>query len=258
MTSDAEASGPGPPPGPAGRPLRARYGRTAIIVAAVVAVAVVIVAIAVAAGGAQATGGPSDTVSETAGSIRTVDFQGVPGQLIVTTTPGDQVRLTGRLAWRNHHRAGTASARASDGVLYLVSRCATGSPCTENYRLAVPAHTAVTLTQPSGHVVVSGLDAALRITAESTSISATGLRSPSLTATLRSAHLGASFAGAPQQVSVTLTSAQATIRLPANGPQYQISSQVRWGYIKVGVPQSASSPRHIDAHLTSSELELLS
>jgi hypothetical protein len=45
-------------------------------------------------------------------------------------------------------------------VLSLTSRCAAGSPCTENYRLTVPAHTAVVLDQTSGHVVVSGLDAA--------------------------------------------------------------------------------------------------
>jgi hypothetical protein len=255
MTSDAPAGSTVPRPGPAGS-LRARYGRTAIIVAAVVAVAVVIVAVAVAAGAAGAAAGPSRAVSETAGSIRTVDFQGVPGQLTVTATPGDQVQLTGHLTWKSHHRAGTASARTSNGVLHLVSRCATGSPCSENFRLAVPAHTAVVLTQPSGHIVVSGLDAALQITAASSSISATGLRSPSLSATLRSAHLGASFAAAPQQVSLTMTSAQATLRLPAAGP-YLVSSQVRWGYIKVGVPQSASSSRHITARLTSSELELL-
>jgi hypothetical protein len=53
-------------------------------------------------------------------------------------------------------------AQATGGVLYLTSRCAAGSPCTENYRLTVPAHTAVVLDQTSGHVVVSGLDAALR------------------------------------------------------------------------------------------------
>ena len=111
------------------------------------------------------------------------------------------------------------------------------------------------LNQTSGHVAVSGLDAALRITAEGTSISATGLRSPSLTATLRSAHLGASFAGAPQQVSLTMATAQATIRLPT--ARYLVSTQVKWGYVKVGVPQSATSSRHVTAHLTSSELELL-
>ena len=105
-------------------------------------------------------------------------------------------------------------------------------------------------------MVVSGVDAALRITAEGTSISATGLRSPSLTATLRSAHLDASFAGAPQQVTLTMASAQATIRLPV-AVRYLVSSRVTWGYVKVGVPQSATSSRHVTAHLTSSELELL-
>jgi hypothetical protein len=236
---------------------RPRRGRTAIVVAAVVAVAVVIVVAAVTAGGAaRAAAKPSRAVSETAGPVGTVDFRGVPGQVTITAAHGGQVRLTGDLNWKSHARAATETARTTDGVLYLTSRCAAGSPCTENYRLAVPAHTAVVLDQTSGHVVVSGLDAALRITAEGTSISATGLRSPSLTATLRSAHLGVSFAGAPRQVSLTMTSAQATIHLPA-AVRYLVSTQVRWGYVKVGVPQSATSSRHVTARLTSSELELL-
>ena len=245
MTSAAQPTG-------SGRPWR---GRTAIVVAAVVAVAAVIVA-AAAGGAARAAAKPSRAVSETAGPVAAVDFRGVPGQLTVTATRGRQVRLTGDLNWKSHARAATETARTAGGVLYLTSRCAAGSPCTENYRLTVPAHTAVVVDQTSGHVVVSGLDAALRITAEGTSISATGLRSPSLAAVLRSAHLGVSFAGAPRQVRLTMTSAQATIHLPA-AVRYLVSTQVRWGYVKVGVPQSATSSRHVTARLISSELELL-
>ena len=66
------------------------------------------------------------------------------------------------------------------------------------------------LDQPSGHVTVSGLDSALRVTATSADISATGLRSPSLDATITSAHLSASFAGPTRQIGLTLKSAQAT------------------------------------------------
>ena len=154
MTSAARPTGSGRP----------RRGRTAIIVAAVVAAAVVIVAVA-AGGAAHATAKPSRAVSETAGPVAAVDFRGVPGQVTVTATRGRQVRLTGDLDWKSHARAATETARTVGGVLYLTSRCAAGSPCTENYRLTVPAHTAVVLDQTSGHVVVSGLDSALRITA---------------------------------------------------------------------------------------------
>ena len=59
----------------------------------------------------------------------------------------------------------------------------------------------------------------------------------------------------PPQKSLTMASAQATIRLPT--ARYLVSTQVKWGYVKVGVPQSATSSRHVTAHLTSSELELL-
>src|SRR6202012_6259453 len=99
-----------------------------------------------------------------------------------------QIRLTGQLHWSGHApyasvRAGTpARATAAGRTLHLDYVCATGSPCTEDYLLSVPARTAVVLSQPSGHVIIAGLSAPLRITASSVDISATALRSPSLTA----------------------------------------------------------------------------
>lgn len=221
-------------------------------------VAVLIMALAVTRGGAASavSNGPNRAVSVAAGPVATVDFQSVPGQLTIVGSSGSQVRLTGHLDWHSHAAAATETARTAGNVLYLTARCARRSPCTENYRLTVPAHTAVILDQPSGQVIVSGLDSALRVTATSADISATGLRSPSLDATITSAHLSASFTVPARQIGLTLKSAQATIQLPG-AARYLVSQQVTWGYIKVRIPQSASSSRHIDARLISSELELL-
>jgi hypothetical protein len=112
------------------------------------------------------------------------------------------------------------------------------------------------LSQPSGHVLVSGLGGALQITAASVDVTATGLRSPSLKATITSGHLTASFAAAPRNVDVTLTSAQATLRLPGN-VSYAVSDQVVSGYVHVGVPQATAAPRGVTARVVSGELELL-
>ena len=260
MASSAAAGGPGP----ARSSWWSAHRSTAVIVAIVAVVAVLIVALAVTQGGAASAGsnGPTRAVSVAAGPVATVDFQSVPGQLTIvgssgsSGSSGSQVRLTGHLDWHSHAAAATETARTAGNVLYLTARCARRSPCTENYRLTVPAHTAVVLDQPSGHVTVSGLDSALRVTATSADISATGLRSPSLDATITSTHLSASFTGPARQIGLTLKSAQATIRLPG-AARYLVSQQVTWGYIKVGIPQSASSSRHIEARLISSELELL-
>jgi hypothetical protein len=167
-----------------------------------------------------------------------------------------QVRLTGQLDWTRH--APVVVDRRTDGgrVLSLSYRCAAASPCTGTFRLVVPRHTAVVLRQPSGHVIMSGLAGPLRITARSVDISATGLRSPSLVAAITSGHLGATFAAAPRQVGITLTSAQATLWLPASAA-YAVSQQVTAGYVHVGIPQAAASARTVTATVSSGELELL-
>jgi Toastrack DUF4097 len=232
---------------------------TTIIVAAVVFVMVLMIigAVVQALGpGLPGTPGHERGVSVTAGPVHTVDLQGVPGQISVQGTAGDQVRLTGTLRWAGQPPSGRESTDVVASVLHLSYRCAAGSPCTEDYRLYVPDHTAVVLDQSSGHVTVTGLAQALRITGASLDISATGLRSPSLVATITSGHLSAAFAAPPRRVDVTLTSAQATLRLPA-GTSYAVSQQVTSGSVNVGVPQASGASRTVTARVVSGDLELL-
>ena len=247
MNSDPPTAGSGP-----ARPLR----RNLAIAGLVVAVMVVAALVTAARGtpGRSATSGP---VSLTAGPAATVTFQGTPGQVRIVGADTGQVRLTGQLDWKRH--APVVVDRRTNGGrrLSLAYRCAAASPCTGTFRLVVPRHTAVVLRQPSGHVVVSGLAGPLRITARSVDISATGLRSPSLVAAITSGHLGATFAAAPRQVGITLTSAQATLWLPASAA-YAVSQQVTGGYVHVGIPQAAASARTVTATVSSGELELLS
>jgi hypothetical protein len=245
---------------------------TAILVAAGLVVVALIVVVVVATRSAGGTGprgpGPGTrAVSVTTGPAGTVDLEGVPGQLTITTATTGQIRLTGQLHWSGHAPlASVRTSSASSGpdrtgpagrTLHLDYVCASGSPCTEDYRLSVPASTAVVLSQPSGHVTLSGLAAPVRITAASVDVSASALRSPSLTVSLTSGHLSAVFARAPRQISLALTSAQATIRLPGVSPGYRVSQQVASGYVHVGVAQAANSPYQVQAQVTSGELELL-
>lgn len=233
------------------------------------AVAVLAALVLVVAIGRLSTGGhapmdqagapPPDSraVSVSASGVGTVDLQGVPGQMTIVGTSSGRVRLTGVLHWTGPAAPVATRSVGHDGqVLHLSYRCAAGSPCTEDYRLAVPGRTATVIRQPSGHVIVSGLAGALRILAASVDISATGLRSPELAAQITSGHLSASFAVPPRQVSVVLTSAQATVRLPP-GIGYAVTSQVIAGYVNVGVPRAAGARRIITAHIDQGELQLL-
>ena len=186
--------------------------------------------------------------------MRTVELQAVPGQLTIVGSATGGVRLTGQLDWTGH--APAATTRLVNGhLLRLLYRCATASPCTANWRLVVPRHTAVVLSQPSGHVVVSGLAGPLRITAASVDVSATRLSSPSLQAIITSGHLAATFDVPPQQVSVTLISAQATLSLPGS-VGYAVSDQVTSGYVHVGIPVTGGTEHTVTARVLSGELDL--
>jgi len=244
-----------PGPGAAARP-RAPAWRTPALVAGVFAVAAVTAtAVGAASRSTGAGAGPGSlAVSVTAGFVSAVDLQDVPGQLTIVATSSGHVRLTGQLDWSGR-AAAASSERAARRVLHLSVRCARASPCTANLRLVVPSRTAVTLRQPSGHVVISGLAGPLRITASSVDVSATGLRCPSLEAAITSGHLEAIFNAPPRDVGVSLTSAQATVLLPG-GAAYAVTDQVTSGYIDVGVPQDGSAPRAVTARIVSGELDL--
>lgn len=241
--------------GAAAAPARPPW-RAPVFVLAVVAVVVLTLVLAAAVrnrgNGASAT----RVVSVAANSVRTVDLQGPPGQLSIDAVRTGRVTLSGPVHWTGRSAVIVHGPHLSQGVLHLAYRCAAHSPCTGNLRLVVPQRCGIVLSQPSGHVTVSGLAGPLSISARNVDVSAAGLRSPNLAASISSGHLSASFASAPRRVSVTLVSAQATLHLPASAT-YRLSQQVTSGYVHAGIPQASDSARTITARVDSGELELL-
>jgi hypothetical protein len=209
-----------------------------------------------AAGGTQSGSGTSHAISVITGPAATVELQAAPGQVTIVGSGTGVVTLTGQMNWAGHAPVAVARLDRVAGLLRLSYQCAAGSPCTGNYRLAVPWRTAVMLREPSGHVVISGLAGPLGITASHVDISATGLRSPSLRAAITSGHLSATFAAAPRHIAVALTSAQATLRLPPSAG-YAIRARVTGGYMHVAIPRNDSAARTIAVRIDSGELELL-
>jgi hypothetical protein len=230
---------------------------------AAVAVTVALVSSAAADGrpfGTDVTstsGGGSRSVALTSGQVRTVELVGVPGKLAVTAAAGDRAGLTGQIQWNGPGPPHVTSRfDRLTGTLKLSSSCGAGSPCTADYQLTVPRHASLVLFQPSGQVMLTGLAGPVRIGAASVDVTAAGLRSPSLVAYISSGHLDADFAAPPRRLAVTLTSAQATIRLPGS-VRYAVRSQVTSGYLRSSIPESASAPRTIDVRVTSGEVALL-
>ena len=229
----------------------------AVFVLAVVAVVLLTIALAAAARNRGNGPGATRMISVAAGPVHAVDLQGPPGQLSIGAARSGRVTLSGQVHWAGRADVIVDGPRLTDGVLHLAYRCAAHSPCTGRLRLIVPRHCGITLRQPSGHVTMAGLAGPLRISARSVDISAAGLRSPSLAASVTSGHLSAWFVSPPARASLTLVSAQATLHLPPGVP-YRVSQQVTSGYVHAGTPQASDAGRMITARIASGELELLS
>ena len=207
-------------------------------------------------GTAAGHAGTTRAVRVTASRVGAIELRGVPGQLTIVGSGSGQVMLTGQLHGTGGAPAVETRLERAAGVLVVSIRCASAGPCTENLRLVVPGTTGADVWQPGGRVVVTGLAGPLRITAGSVDISASGLRSAVLAAVVTSGHLSAAFTAPPRQVSITLASAQARLRLPAS-VTYRVTQQATSGYIRVGIPQSDSATRTVAARIDSGELELL-
>jgi hypothetical protein len=267
------SAGPPPPRPMVTAPRPRRRGRYAVT-----AVAVAVAAVAFAAGVLVATEGtevPSTPAKPAAdpgsttgagsgtraikiavGQAGTVELQGVPGQLSIAGSSTGRVMLTGQLQWTGRAPVVVTRLDRAASVLLVSVQCATASPCTQNLVLSVPADTAAIVRQPSGHVVLTGLAGPLSITAAHVDITASGLTSPALTAAITSGHLSAAFTSPPRRVSISLASAQATLRLPASAA-YRVTRRVVSGFISVAVPEADSALRTVTAFLDSSELQLL-
>jgi hypothetical protein len=263
----AAGTAPPAPPVAATNPRRWWRGRRSAVLAAALVLILMAAPAAVLASHAShmphpGPAGPhrprtSQQISVSASPVRTVDLQGVPGKLTIIGGSGATVRLTGKLRWTGRPPRGHTTMDRAARLLRLSYQCAAASPCTENYRLVVPGRTAVILSQPSGQVLLDGLAGPLHLTAANVNVTATGLRAPSLTAIITSGQLTASFAAPPGQVSLVLTSAHATIRLPAS-VRYAVRTQVTSGSVQTGVPQAAHSGHLVTARLDSSDLQLQS
>ena len=244
-----------------------RPGRQAVRPIAISAAAVVVCAAGVfallTAGGPRAAGmategpgqGAATRVVQVAGRVGSVSLQGVPGQLAIVGTGPGQVTLTGQVHGTHGAPAVVTRLDRAADVLVVTIQCASASPCTQNLRLAVPADTSTVVGQPGGQIVVAGVAGSLRITGAHVNISASGLRSPSLSAVITAGHLSAAFSVPPRQVSITLTSSQAVLQLPGS-VSYRVNQQVMSGYIHAVIPQDSNAPRTVTARLQSAELEL--
>jgi hypothetical protein len=194
--------------------------------------------------------------------VKTVVLDGFNGKVTVGVDGSAQVSATAQPVNGNQAPGLEFHLDAATQVLTLAcfdEHSGKGPiPCpASEYKVSVPAGMGLTLHLLNGQASLTGLSGPVSITASSAYAQAQGLRTPDFTATITNGTLAASFTSAPAHVSVSVTSAQATLHLPATA-SYRVRQQATSAYVQVSIPQSATATHSVLATADSGEISLLS
>jgi hypothetical protein len=228
-----------------------------LLIAGAVALILILIAVAWHTNSSHTAATPTTsttTIQQAAGNVTTVDLTGINGTLAVAESTSSQITATAQPA--NGHPAPPLAFRQNPTTHVLTLTCSTPTPCpTSTYTVLVPAHIGVTLHEISGQATLTNLSGPISITASSADTTAQGLRTPDFTATIISGTLNATFATPPTHVSVSVTSAQASLLFPAT-TKYDVQQQTVSADVQVAIPQSSTSTHTVQVSATSGEINL--
>lgn len=195
------------------------------------------------------------------GDVGTVVLDGVSGRVHVTAD-GDARSVTGsfRGADGKALRVDTKSDSAG-GRHTLTVVCADDAglpePCAGDLTLRLPADTGLRLRQTSGETDLAGIGGPLDVATASDRLTAVGLRSADAHVSMTSGSADVGFSGAPGVLAVQATSASMTLRLPADGAGYAVTSDATSASVSVQVPRDDTAAHHVSLQVLSSSLALL-
>jgi hypothetical protein len=240
----------------AGRGPRLTARSTPLLIAGALALILVLIAVIwhTSSNHAAATSATITTTEYAGANVSSVDLNGINGTLTVGLSSTTQVSATAEPA--NGHPAPGLTFRQDATTHVLTLACSTTPTCpTTTYTVLVPAHVGVTLHEVSGQATLSDLSGPVSITASSADTTVQGLRTTDFAATIISGTLSATFATPPTHVSVSVTSAQASLLFPSNAT-YDVEKQTVSADIQVAIPQSPTSTHTVQVSATSGTINL--
>ena len=247
------------PPAPSVKPLSRRTARSMPLL---VAGGLVLVLLLLAVVWHNNSGHPTTqatNVQYAAANVSIVELDGINGSLTVDVSTSSQISVTAQPV--DGHKAPTLAFRLNAGTHVITLICSdsndgTAATCpASTYTVLVPGHVGVTLHEVSGQAVLDGLSGPVSITASSADTSVQGLRTADFTAAITSGTLNASFATPPTHVSVSVISAQASLRFPANAT-YDVRQRSVSADIQINIPQASTSTHTVQVSATSGEIDL--
>jgi hypothetical protein len=256
----APDNAPSTPPS-AGRTPRLTARSTPLLIAGALALILVLIAVVWHTTSNHPTAATSATTTTTqyaAANVNTVDLTGINGTLTVGASNTPQITATAEPA--NGHPAPTLTFHQNAATHVLTLTCASSNSTTptcptSTYTVLVPAHMGVTLHEVSGQATLTNLSGPVSITASSANTTVQDLRTTDFTATIISGTLSATFATPPTHVSVSVTSAQASLLFPSNAT-YDVQKQTVSADIQVAIPQSPTSTHTVQVSATSGTINL--
>ncbi|MFI5955904.1 DUF4097 family beta strand repeat-containing protein [Cryptosporangium sp. NPDC051539] len=183
---------------------------------------------------------------EVTGDVRTLSVAGDGVTLDVVAGNGpvsvdEVVRYRGDRPETRH--------RVDDGVLTLDSPgCEGKKACKVEYRVTMPAGTALKVDVDAGKVETTGLAASFDVRIDAGQVTTHRSRNKSTDVRLDVGDVDLGYATAPDKVAVTTNTGAVSLRLPGAGP-YAVQTHTEVGDTDITVPVSASSKRAVSVRV---------
>jgi hypothetical protein len=185
---------------------------------------------------------------------RTVPAAGVGGLVVrsdagrVDLVTGDDDEIVVDAKVRDGLVATDLDIRVVDGVLRVDAGCSwlTGPWCKVDLRIAVPADLAVDVRTDTGRITATDLGGQLRLSSETGTIRATGLRSTEVDARSDASEVRLRFATAPRRVEAVSDAGRVEVAVPLDDA-YRVDARSDAGRAQVAVRTDPVSDRTITA-----------
>jgi hypothetical protein len=198
--------------------------------------------LAAAAAALHSIGGRDDSTSFTAESARELVVTVHAGHIQLVPSPNGRIHVTTTRRWSLW--APTARHTEAGGVLTLTGDCPLPGSlgitrCAVDQRVSVPA------------------GASIRVTANTGKLTATDLAVVSFEAQASRGSLSASFVRPPDRTLVRLAAGSVRLTVPATSYAVDATVPAHAGHLTVEVPADPAAPRHISAHISRGDLQIL-
>ncbi|MGJ6960780.1 DUF4097 family beta strand repeat-containing protein [Streptosporangium sp. G11] len=186
------------------------------------------------------------------GKLTTLDAATGSGDIVVTESDRQAVRVTETLHWRGDK---PATEHPVDGGKLTLREGCDGMSCSVDYKVEIPPGLTAKLDTGSGTITLRGLTGEVNAVSGSGDIEAGGLISKRFTADTGSGDIEAKFSAAPEGVRIETGSGDVVAYLPKGG--YDVTAETGSGEETVKVTDDPSSPRKVTLKTGSGDAEVL-